>query len=127
MEQRVGIARILANDPLLLLMDEPFGSLDAQTRMMMQEQLLTIWEERHKTVIFVTHDIDEAILLADRLLVLTAGPARVKKEIKIPLERPRSVKMMISRQFVELKEETMDLIREETMKAMKIDKITRGK
>lgn len=101
-------------------MDEPFGSLDAQTRMMMQELLLGVWETLHKTVIFVTHDIDEAILLADRLLILTALPARLKKEVRVNLPRPRGYHLIVSRAFIELKEEVMGLIREETIKAMRL-------
>lgn len=120
MEQRVGIARVLANDPHVMLMDEPFGSLDAQTRMIMQELLLKIWEEFHKTVIFVTHDIEEAILLADRLLVLTARPGKVKKDIRVTLQRPRDYKLMCSGPFIEIREEVMELIREETIKAMSL-------
>ncbi len=120
MEQRVGIARVLANDPLVMLMDEPFGSLDAQTRLMMQELLLKIWEEAHKTVIFVTHDIDEAILLADRLLILTARPGSVKREIQVTLPRPRTYNILLSPDFIKIKEEVMELIREETIKALNL-------
>ncbi len=90
MQQRVGLARAFANDPSILLMDEPFGSLDAQTRLRMQELLLTIWSEHKKTVLFVTHDIEEAILLSDRVLILSARPARVREEIVIDLPRPRT-------------------------------------
>lgn len=117
MEQRVGIARALANDPRVLLMDEPFGSLDAQTRIMMQEKLLSIWEQFHKTVVFVTHDIDEAVFLADRLLVLTASPGQSKKEIVISLPRPRSYRITLSPDYLKLKEVAMGLIREEALKA----------
>ncbi len=118
MEQRVGIARVLANNPSILLMDEPFGSLDAQTRMMMQELLMLLWENLKNTVIFVTHDVDEAILLSDRLLVLTASPATVKKEIFVNLPRPRTYKTMLTSDFIKIKEEVISLIREETIKAM---------
>ena len=89
MKQRVGIARALANDPNVLLMDEPFGSLDAQTRNIMQRELLGIWQKTKKTVVFVTHSVDEALYLSDRIVVLTARPATVKKEFDIPLSRPR--------------------------------------
>ena len=105
MQQRVGIARTLANDPGILLMDEPFGSLDAITRMQMQEFLLTIWSQTKLTIIFVTHDIDEAILLADRVLVMTRSPGRIKKEIKIDISRPRTRECKTSREFNYLKEE----------------------
>lgn len=117
MEQRVGLARILAIDPVVLLMDEPFGSLDAQTRMMMQELLLRIWDESAKTVVFVTHDVDEAILLADRILVLTARPARLKEQIDVKLERPRSYKLLTSPEFVRIKDRALELIREEILRA----------
>jgi len=120
MQQRVDIARVLANDPLVILMDEPFGSLDAQTRVMMQELLLRIWEEFGKTIIFVTHDVDEAIFLADRILVLTARPGRVKEEIPVRLHRPRSYDVVTSQEYVHLKKKLLGLIREETVKAMKV-------
>jgi len=89
MKQRVAIARALANNPEVLLMDEPFGSLDAQTRNIMQKELLTIWEQTKKTVMFVTHSVDEAVYLADRIVVLTARPGKVKQIIEVKLPRPR--------------------------------------
>lgn len=116
MAQRVGIARMLAVDPTVLLMDEPFGSLDAQTRMLMQELLLKIWENTNKAVIFVTHDVDEAVLLADRIIVLTARPGRVKQEIVVDLERPRKYEDVISPWFMKIKEKALTLIREESAK-----------
>jgi len=89
MKQRVAIARALANDPEVLLMDEPFGSLDAQTRNIMQRELLTIWDKTKKTVVFVTHSVDEAVYLADRIVVLTARPGTVKRIVEVELPRPR--------------------------------------
>jgi NitT/TauT family transport system ATP-binding protein len=90
MKQRVAIARALVNEPKALLMDEPFGALDAQTRNIMQSELLRIWEEEKKTVVFVTHSVDEAIYLADRIVIMSARPGRIKDTIKIDLSRPRS-------------------------------------
>jgi len=90
MKQRVAIARALVNDPIAILMDEPFGALDAQTRNIMQSELLRIWEEEKKTVVFVTHSVDEAIYLADRIVIMSARPGKIKDVIKIELLRPRS-------------------------------------
>ncbi|RQD57559.1 MAG: ABC transporter ATP-binding protein [Desulfonatronovibrio sp. MSAO_Bac4] len=89
MQQRVAIARSLANDPEILLMDEPFGALDAHTRIILQKELLRIWNKNRKTVLFVTHSVDEAIYLADRILVMSAGPGQILEEITVDMERPR--------------------------------------
>ncbi|NLV23079.1 MAG: ABC transporter ATP-binding protein [Syntrophomonadaceae bacterium] len=89
MRQRVAIARALANDPEVLLMDEPFGALDAHTRIILQKLLLQIWEANRKTIIFVTHSVDEAIYLADRIIVMTAGPGDIKEIIDVDIPRPR--------------------------------------
>jgi ABC-type nitrate/sulfonate/bicarbonate transport system ATPase subunit len=89
MKQRVGLARVLANNPQVLLMDEPFGALDALTRRMMQDELLRVWGETRKTVLFITHSVDEALLLGDRVVVMTAAPGRIKADIRIALGRPR--------------------------------------
>lgn len=110
MKQRVAIARALANDPALLLMDEPFGALDSQTRGSMQKLLLKIWEQAQKTVLFVTHDIDEALLLGDRVLVMTARPGKIKAEIKVDLPRPRSTAMALEPDFIALKRRIIGLL-----------------
>src|SRR5438445_11617153 len=118
MMQRVALARALANDPDILLMDEPFGALDSQTRSLMQELLLKIWEHSHKTVLFITHDIDEAILLGDRVHVMTARPGRIKAEVAIDIRRPRNVDVLTSVEFIAIKRRIMTLIREEAVRAM---------
>jgi len=118
MMQRVALARALANDPEILLMDEPFGALDSQTRSLMQELLLSIWEHSHKTVLFITHDIDEAILLGDRVYVMTARPGRIKEMVAIDIPRPRSVDVLTSGAFIALKRRIMALIHEEAVRAM---------
>jgi ABC-type nitrate/sulfonate/bicarbonate transport system ATPase subunit len=120
MMQRVAIARALANDPAVLLMDEPFGALDAQTRTLMGELLLRVWEEAAKTVLFVTHDIEEALFLGDRVFVMTARPGRIREEIHVPLPRPRTVDVLTSDTFVSLKRQVMALIREEALRALEI-------
>ena len=122
MKQRVGIARALANYPSVLLMDEPFGALDAQTRAMMQENLLQIWEEFGITVIFVTHDIDEAVFLADRVVVMSASPGRLIADIKVEIPRPRSSEIVTSEGYIKAKKKCMDLIREESMRAFEQQK-----
>jgi NitT/TauT family transport system ATP-binding protein len=118
MRQRVALARALANDPEMLLMDEPFGALDSQTRWVMQQLLLRVWEHAHKTVLFVTHDIDEAILLGDRVYVMTARPGRIKEEIAIPIARPRTVDVVTTPAFIALKRRILDLLQEEVQKSL---------
>lgn len=110
MRQRVGIARAYANDPDILLMDEPFSSLDAQTGIRMQKLLLQIWTQNPKTVIFVTHDIDESIFLADRVLLLTSRPGKLKKEIHIDLTRPRLHEILEDSRYRELRKEVMESV-----------------
>jgi len=117
MQQRVGIARALANYPSVLLMDEPFGALDAQTRIMMQENLLDIWREFRNTVVFVTHDIDEAVFLSDRIVVMSASPGRIIADIDVKLPRPREQSLLTSPEFMTLKRQCLDLIRTETLNA----------
>ena len=114
MKQRAALARVLAFDPKVLLMDEPFGALDAQTREVMQEELMSLWERTKKTVVFVTHDIDEAVFLADRVVVLTARPARIREEIKIDLPRPRDIAVRKSVKCLEYRNYIWDLIRSES-------------
>jgi len=120
MMQRVALARALANDPKILLMDEPFGALDSQTRSLMQEMLLQIWERTHKTVLFITHDIEEALFLGDRVYVMTARPGRIKRQLAVSIPRPRSLATLTSPEFVALKRQVMELIREEAMKALAV-------
>jgi len=111
MQQRVAIARAMIKNPEILLLDEPFGALDAQTRSYMQQFTSKLWEETHKTIIFVTHDIDEAIFLSDRVIVLTSCPAKVNKEIVIDIERPRDLGNMFALPtFIDIKREILDLI-----------------
>jgi NitT/TauT family transport system ATP-binding protein len=116
MQQRTAIARALANDPKILLLDEPFGALDNQTRALMQELLLGIWERDQKTVLFVTHDIEEAIFLGSRVMVMSARPGRIKAEIAIDLAHPRSYKIKTTPEFVALKERLVEEIRTEALK-----------
>ena len=117
MKQRVGIARVLVMEPEVLLMDEPFGSLDAQTRSLMQELLLDVWERHHQTVLFVTHDIEEALLLADSVSVMTARPGRIKQRLLVELPRPRALDVVTSPVFNALKRDVLALIREESLRA----------
>ena len=118
MKQRVGIVRALATRPRVLLLDEPFGALDAQTRTIMQQMLTDMWQELKISVLFVTHDIDEAVFLSDRIYVMTARPGTVKAEIMVDLPRPRTAETLQSPDFIALRGRLMSLIREESLKAM---------
>lgn len=117
MQQRTAIARVLANDPAVLLMDEPFAALDAQTRSMMQAYLLEVWSKLPKTIVFVTHDIDEAVFLGDRVLVMSASPGRIIADIKIDLPRPRDGDLTVDEGFIRYKRLFHTQIRQESLKA----------
>jgi NitT/TauT family transport system ATP-binding protein len=118
MKQRVGIVRALATSPQVMLMDEPFGALDAQTRVVMQQILTNMWQKFRLSVLFITHDIEEAIFLSDRVFVMTARPGRIKAELLIPLPRPRTAEMMSSVEFIQILHKLRNLIREESLAAM---------
>jgi NitT/TauT family transport system ATP-binding protein len=123
MKQRLEIARALIMRPQVMLMDEPFGALDAQTRVLMQQLLLSIWERFRQAVLFITHDIDEAILLGDVVHVMSARPGRIKKTLPVTIPRPRTIDIITSPQFNELKAEIWGLIREESERAMEMQRI----
>ncbi len=118
MQQRASIIRALVNSPSVLLMDEPFGALDAQTRHMMQELLMEIWSDLRTTVLFVTHDIEEAVFLGERILVMGVNPGQIKADIDIKLQRPRHIDDMMTPEFTQLNRQVFELIREETLKSM---------
>jgi NitT/TauT family transport system ATP-binding protein len=113
MRQRVGIARAFVADPQILLLDEPFGSLDAQTRLVLQQELLRIWQEHRKLVVHVTHDIDEAILLSDRIVVLSGRPARIREEIAVPFARPRGIETLETEGAKEIRHRVWSILEEE--------------
>jgi ABC-type nitrate/sulfonate/bicarbonate transport system ATPase subunit len=122
MQQRVALARALANDPKVLLLDEPFGALDNQTRALMQELLLSIWELHKKTVLFVTHDVDEAIFMANRCVVFSARPGRIKRELAIDLPYPRHYTVKTTPLFSQLKAAVTEDIRAESLKAAQMER-----
>jgi NitT/TauT family transport system ATP-binding protein len=122
MQQRVALARAWISEPELFLMDEPFGALDAQTRLMMQELLLRVWERSRTTVMFVTHDIDEALFLADRIFIMTARPGRIKENLVVDFARPRNYETIIfEQQYITLKQRILHAIRGETLQAMTLE------
>ena len=114
MQQRVNLARALAADPVVLLMDEPFAALDAQTREFMQAELLKIWAQARKTVLFITHQINEAIYLADRVAVMSSRPGRLKDVFQVPFGRPRMLELKRDPQFLEMEDAIWHLIEEES-------------
>ena len=117
MRQRVALMRTLLCEREILLLDEPFGALDALTRSVMQEWLLGIWEKDHRTIVFITHDIEEAVFLSDRVLMMSARPGRIKGEVAIDLPRPRDHRIVTAPRFTELKKAVLDQIYEESLKA----------
>ena len=123
MQQRVNLARALAVDPEVLLMDEPFASLDAQTRETMQLELLSVWEKTRKTVLFVTHQIEEAVYLADRLVIFTARPGRVREILKIDLPRPRPLDVKRSQAFLEYEDYVWRIIQKEVKEGPKSEMV----
>jgi NitT/TauT family transport system ATP-binding protein len=123
MQQRCNLARALTVDPEVLIMDEPFAALDAQTREIMQMELLRIWREAKKTVLFITHQINEAIYLGDRVIVFCARPGRVKDALKIDLQRPRGLAVKRSKQFLEYEDYVWNQIEEEVKKTMLADQV----
>jgi len=121
MRQRVAIARAFANDPQILLMDEPFSALDAQNKLLLQDELLRIWEEHKKTVVFITHSVDEAVLLGDRVMVMTAQPGRIKQFVQIPLPRPRDImELQGARAYGDLVHRIWADLRDEVQRAREI-------
>lgn len=122
MRQRANVARALAVNPKVLLMDEPFAALDAQTREIMQRELLRIWRTQQKTVLFVTHQIDEAVFLSDRVIVLGTRPGTVRADIRVNLPRPRDLSLKRTQQFAGLVDEIWTLIEDEVMQAMSLTK-----
>ncbi len=118
MKQRAAIARALANDPQVLLMDEPFGALDALTRQIMQEMLTDLWQRYRKTVIFVTHDIDEAVFLGDVIYIMTNRPGRIRTTLQVDLPRPRTFEMVSTEKFAGLRNQVVGIIHEESLKAV---------
>jgi NitT/TauT family transport system ATP-binding protein len=127
MKQRVGIARALANDPEILLMDEPLAALDAQTRSIMQEELLRIWAESRKTVLYVTHALDEAIFLGDRVVLMSARPGRLKGIFPVDLPRPRGLEQKGSPRFADIHNQVWRLLREEVERGMHAEAMLLGR
>jgi NitT/TauT family transport system ATP-binding protein len=121
MKQRVSIARSLANNPKVMLLDEPFAALDAMTRQVLQEQLVRIYEKHRKTIVFITHSIDEALLLSSRIVVMTARPGRIAQDIVNDLPHPRNAEVQLSSRYMELKRTIWDSVQAEVMKSMQVE------
>lgn len=119
MKQRAALMRTILFKKDVMLLDEPFGALDSMTRSIMQRFLLKVWEEFRKTILFITHDVDEAIFLSDRIYVMTARPGTIKAELQVPLPRPRTLQLVTSDSFVEMKRTLLNLVQEESQKAFK--------
>ena len=117
MQQRVGLARALAVEPKVLLMDEPFGALDAQTRRVMQEELRSIWGRTRKTVVFVTHDVQEAVFLADRISIMSSRPGQIEHVLDVPLPKDRGEEVLESPEFIQLSEHIWRLVRAQAIAA----------
>ncbi|MCL6561520.1 MAG: ABC transporter ATP-binding protein [Firmicutes bacterium] len=120
MQQRAAIARALITQPKILLMDEPFGALDAQTRNDMQRFLLELWQELRPTVLFITHDVEEAVLLGDRVIVMTARPGRIARDFEVPFPRPRAWELSLTPEFVAFKREVLSVLRPEVESAQRL-------
>ena len=121
MRQRVALMRTLAVHKDVMLLDEPFGALDSQTRLRMQQWLLDVWEQEGRTLLFITHDVDEAIFLSDRVLVMSARPGHIRAEFDVPLARPRGFELLTSEAFTDLKRRVLELLYSETIKALEED------
>lgn len=120
MKQRVSIARALANDPEVMLLDEPFAALDAMTRQILQEQLIRIYEAQHKTIVFITHSIDEALMLSSRIVIMTARPGRIARDMPNSLPHPRDASLQLSDAYVTLKREIWDTVQSEVLKSLEV-------
>jgi NitT/TauT family transport system ATP-binding protein len=118
MQQRVGIVRAFVTDPPMLLMDEPFGALDSQTRIVLQEELLRIWRDQRQIVLFVTHDLDEAVRLSDRILVMTGRPGRIREEIPVRIARPRLLSQHEPTEVAEIKWHVWELLEHEVRQSL---------